>query len=166
MNKLSRSTILRLVILVSTSIMFLACEEDTSIKIDGKNPPSFSLSGSGALISFGVTEVPPENQTQTIQRRSDGNIPLWSIQPTNGDNKIWGLPTITYGKVPAGFTQQFPLDGSAPAQLVEGKIYEAVGGASQANGELIWFKVQGDKTVQIPIPGRSQGVATDSPKLK
>ena len=136
--------------------MFLACEEDTSIKIDGKNPPSFSLSGSGALISFGVTEVPPENQRQTIQRRSDVNIPLWFIEPTNGDNKIWRLPSITYGKVPPGFTQQFPADGSVPAQLKEGKIYEAGGGASQANGELIWFKVQGDRTIQIPIPGRNQ----------
>jgi hypothetical protein len=124
-----------------------------TIKTDSNNPPSFSLSGSGNLISFGVTEVPPENQTQTIQRRSDVNIPMWSIEPRDADNKIRRLPVITYGKVPPGFAQQFPADGSPPAPLVEGKIYEAGGGAYGANGGLIWFKVQDNKTVQIPIPG-------------
>lgn len=147
-------------------LTFLACEVDMSIEIDGKNPPSFSLSGSGGLISFGVTEVPPDNQTQRIQRKSDANLPLWSILPAMTDNSIKRLPVITYGKVPPGFTQQFPADGSAPAPLVEGRIYEAGGGAHGANGGLIWFKVQGDKTVQIPIPGSSQEAATGSPKLK
>jgi len=124
-----------------------------SIDIDGKNPPLFALSGSGGLISFGVTEVPPENQTQTIQRRSDVNIPLWSILPAMPDNSIKRLPAITYGKVPAGFKQQFPADGSPPAPLIEGKIYEAGGGAYGANGGLMWFKIQGGKSVKIPIPG-------------
>ena len=149
----SKVGFLRLTIFLLLIGTFLACEVDMSIEIDGKNPPSFALSGSGGLISFGVTEVPPENQTQTIQRRSDVNIPLWSILPTMADNSIKRLPVITYGKVPAGFIQQFPADGSPPAPLVEGKIYEAGGGASGANGGLIWFKIQGGKTVEIPIPG-------------
>lgn len=145
---------LSLAFLLVAIFMLLACEVDMSIKIDRQNPPSFSLSGSGRLISFGVTEVPPENQTQTIQRRSDVNLPIWSIEPTVADNKIWNLPVITYGKVPPGFRQQFPLDGSPPVPLVEGKIYEAGGGAHGANGRLIWFKIQDGKTVEIPIPGR------------
>src|SRR6267378_2919295 len=115
MNKVTPSTILRLVILALTVIVFPACEVDMSIEIDGKNPPAFSLSGSGGLISFAITEVPPENQTQTVQRRSDVNLPLWSIVPTNRDSSIARLPRIIYGSVPPGFTQQFPADGSAPA---------------------------------------------------
>ena len=134
-------------------LMLLACEVDMSIKIDGQNPPSFSLSGSGRLISFAVMEVPPENQTQTIQRSSDVNILLWEIEPTNADNKIWRLPAITYGKVPLGFTQKFPAGGSSPTTLVEGKIYEVGGPAYGANGGLVWFKIQNGKSVEIPIPG-------------
>ena len=149
----SKVGFLRLTIFLLLIGTFLACEVDMSIEIDGKNPPSFALSGSGGLISFGVTEVPPENQTQTIQRRSDVNIPLWSILPTMPDNSIKQLPVITYGKVPPGFRQQFPADGSPPAPLIEGKIYEAGGGAYGANGGLIWFKIQGGKGVKIPIPG-------------
>jgi len=124
-----------------------------TVKTDEKNPPSFSLSGSGRLISFAVMEVPPENQSQTIQRSSDANIVLWEIEPTNADNSIRRLPEITYGKLPPGFTQKFPTDGSPPVPLVEGKIYEVGGPAYGANGGLIWFKVQDNKTVQIPIPG-------------
>ena len=144
-------------------VICAACEVDMSIKIDGQNPPSFTLSGSGGLISFGVTEVPPENQTQTIQRRSDVNIPLWSILPTMKDNSIRRLPVITYGKLPPGFTQQFPADGSPPTPLVEGKIYEAGGGAYGANGRLIWLKVQDGKTVEIPIPGSTAEGVNDKP---
>lgn len=152
-GQLTVSHILRLTVLFVAILTLSACEADMSIKIDGENPPSFSLSGSGRLISFAVMEVPPENQTQTIQRSSDVNILLWEIEPTNADNKIWWLPAITYGKVPPGFTQKFPADGSSPAALVEGKIYEVGGPAYGANGGLIWFKVQGNKTVEIPIPG-------------
>lgn len=144
--------IMKLTALCLCGVTFLACEADMTIKIDGKNPPAFSLSGSGRLISFAVMEVPPENQIQTVQRGSDANTVLWEIEPTGADNKIWWLPIITYGKIPPGFTQKFPADGSPPATLVEGKIYETGGPAYGANGGLIWFKIQGSKAVQIPIP--------------
>src|ERR1041385_6848428 len=104
--------IVKLVIATLATVGLLACEVDMSISIDGKNPPSFSLTGSGKLISFGVTEVLPSNQKQTIQRRSDTNVPLWSIVPVTADSSIRRLSAITYGKVPAGFAQQFPADGS------------------------------------------------------
>src|SRR6267378_932087 len=96
--------ILRLTALCLSVVTFLGCEVDMTVKTDGKNPPSFSLSGSGRLISFAVMEVPPENQGRTTQRGSDANIVLWEIEPTNADNKISWLPGITYGKLPRGFT--------------------------------------------------------------
>src|SRR5438874_9333958 len=135
----AKNSLLRSIIILLPMVTFLSCERDMSIDLDGKNPPSFSLSGSGGLVSFGITEVPPQNQTRAAQRRSETNLPLWSILPTMADNSIRRLPTITYGKVPPGFSQQFPVDGSSPAPLVEGKIYEAGGGAYGANGGLVWF---------------------------
>src|SRR5262245_4284006 len=131
----------------------IACEVDMSIKVDEKNPPSFSLSGSGNMISFMVMEVPPENQKQTVQRSSDVNRLLWEVRPAGGENVIRKLPEITYGKIPAGFDQYFPKDGNSPEPLREGKIYEVSGTAYNANGGLIWITVQGGKTVRVPVPG-------------
>lgn len=150
---MSKRRILKLATVVLSVIAFLCCETDMSVETDGKNPPSFSFSGSGNLISFAVMEVPPENQKQTIQRSSDANLLLWEIVPTNADNKIRRLPVITYGKLPPGFIQKFPADGAAPRPLVQGKIYEVGGPAYGANGGLSWFKIQENKSVQVPIPG-------------
>jgi len=123
-----------------------------TLAIDGKNPPTVTLSGSGNLRFFIVMEVPVDNQTQTIQRDSSRNIVLWKIHPQSGKDKIYNLPAITYGKVPGGFVQEYPSNG-LPAPLVEGKIYEVGGTAYNANGGFKWIKVRVDKTVEIPIPG-------------
>src|SRR5207253_2234729 len=55
-----RPVLLVLVILVFV-VFLLACEVDMTVAVDGKNPPTFKLSGSGNLISFLVMDVPPEN---------------------------------------------------------------------------------------------------------
>lgn len=147
-----------------TLLTLSACEVDLRITTDGKNPPTFTLSGSGNLLTFWVMEVPPENQTQTIQRESERNIPLWEIHPANRDDAIRRMPEITYGKIPSGFVQKFPADGSAPVPLTKGKIYEIGGTAYNANGGQIWIKIESDKTIQIPIPGSSPEVIRESPK--
>jgi hypothetical protein len=131
----------------------VGCEVDLSLAIDGRNPPRFSLAGSGNLISFGVMEVPPENQRQSIQRSSDANKLLWKIRPAGGaESKIRRLPPVTYGVVPDGFEQVFPADGSAPVGLEEGKIYEAIGTAYDANGGLMWFRIDGRESRPVPTP--------------
>ena len=130
-----------------------ACEVDTKITTDDKNPPAFKLSGSGNLERFVVMEVPPDNQTQTTQRESDRNILLWEIRPPNNDDAIRRMPQITYGNVPSGFVQKFPSGGSAPPPLVAGKIYEVGCTAYNANGTQIWIRIENNRTVQVPIPG-------------
>lgn len=160
-----RSWQLGLLVLILV-IGFAACEVDLNVAVDGKNRPTFGLSGSGNLISFVVMEVPPENQAQRIQRESDRNIVLWRIRPQLGNNEIYKMPAITYGNVPSGFVQEFPANG-APPTLVEGKIYEVGGTAYNANGGFIWIQVQGDKTVEIPIPGSTPEVVREkSPSAK
>jgi len=104
-------------------------------------------------MSFMVMEVPPENQKQTIQRSSDANKLVWELRPGGGDNRIKNLPQITYGNIPAGFDQYFPKDGNRPEPLQEGKIYEVSGTAYNANGGMIWIRVQGNKTIRVPVPG-------------
>jgi hypothetical protein len=133
--------------------LYSSCYEvDMSVGVDRKNPPTFELSGSGNLNEFVVMEVPVWNQTQTIQRRSDVNTVLWKIRPT-GEDKIRRLPKINYGRVPSGFEQVYPADGSAPSALVEGKVYEIGGTTYNANGGFIWLVIRGGEAVEIPIPG-------------
>lgn len=134
-------------------LFHVACEVDMTVSLDGDNPPTFSLAGSGNLMFFSVMEVPPETQQQSIQRSSDNNRLLWKIEPSKDSvDKIRALPPITYGIVPAGFKQVFPADGSSPAPLTNGKVFQAGGTAFNANGGFIWFKVDEKKTWTIPIP--------------
>ena len=46
-----------LVLSLFSLIVFTGCERDMSIKIDGKNPPTFTLSGSGNLVFLYLAEV-------------------------------------------------------------------------------------------------------------
>ncbi len=120
------------------------CERDMSIKIDGKNPPTFTLSGSGNLIFLVLGEV-HDNKL--------GAPEIWKIRP-EAENKISELPSITYGFVPNGFIQVIPASGTPPP-LIEGKLYEFGGPAFNANGGFVWFTIQGGKSVQVPMPGGS-----------
>jgi len=139
--------------LLAVVVLSASCYEvDMTVALDEGNPPTFKLSGSGKLIQFLVMEVPPWNQTQTVQRRSDVNTVLWQIRPT-GENKIWSLPKITYGQIPSGFEQVYPAGNTAPPVLVEGKVYEVGGTAYNANGGFIWIIVHDGKVVERPIPG-------------
>jgi hypothetical protein len=112
-----------------------------SIKIDGKNPPTFTLSGSGNLIFLVLGEV-HDNKL--------GSPVIWKIRP-EGENTISQLPSIAYGIVPNGFIQVTPASGT-PSPLIEGKVYEFGGPASNANGGSIWFTIQGGKSVRVPNP--------------
>jgi hypothetical protein len=131
---------LSLLILVAA----IGCERDLRIKIDGKNPPTFTLSGSGNLVFLSLGEVHNSKPPPL------GAPDLWKIRP-NGNNKISKLPNITYGIIPNGFTQVIPASG-APPPLIEGKVYDFGGPADNANGGSIWFTIQDGKAVEVPQP--------------
>lgn len=137
--------------------LLAACfEEGMTIKIDGRATPTFELAGSGNLSLFTVIEIGPENQKlPSVERDPDQDKILWQVWPDNLSYKervIRRLPPITYGQVPQGFVQKLPKEGNAPT-LVEGKIYEAGGPASNANGGFIRFIISGGKSIQVPKPG-------------
>lgn len=128
-------------ILVVSSV----CERDMRVKIDGKNPPTFELSGSGNLIFLVLTEI--HNNKPSLL----GAPELWKIQPS-GENRVSKLPSITYGIVPNGFIQVIPASGPPPP-LIEGKVYDFGGPNDSANGGSIWFTIKGGKPVEVPQPG-------------
>jgi hypothetical protein len=120
---------------------------------ESKNPPTFSLSGNGHLNFFWVAEV---NATQPIPKEAKTmngrDRILWEIWPGEFQSTaIVDLPHITYGIVPAGFTQKIPAQG-APVPLVDGKTYEAGGPSSGADMDVFRFVVKNGAVVEMPLP--------------
>jgi len=126
------------------------------VSFDQKVPPTFRLSGSGNLAFFGIWEVAVENQTKApSQRDGDKDRPLWQIWPsglTPDKKAVRRLPPITYGLVPEGFVQKVSEEGPPP-NLMEGKIYEAGGPASNANGGFVWFSIKEGEIMKVNAPG-------------
>jgi hypothetical protein len=150
-NFLRRGCALFLLVCVS---LLVSCtyEENTKVSIDGKNPPTFRLTGSGHQMFFVVSEIPPENRVPSARQNPDRNTELWEIVPDHDTVDIassW--PEITYGNVPPGFRQKTPPRGEAP-KLLEGNVYAAGGLAYGANGGGIWFTIRNGSAVEIPQP--------------
>ena len=135
--------------------MFAGCEVDMTVAVDKRNPPTFKLSGSGDLIFFVVSEIAPENQRLfPAQRDSRKDILLWQIWPSNlpdEDVRVRRLPPITYGTLPQGFIQKIPEHGEPPP-LTEGKIYQAGGPNSNANGGFVWFTIRNGEVIRVMEP--------------
>ena len=124
--------------------LLLACEVDTRVNIDGKNPPSFRFSGSGGITLFRIVEDPAPG-LQFL----DATV-LWELKPTSELSvvRMADLPTITYGTVPPGFVQTKPEAGSPPA-LEDEKTYDAWAPSHNANGGGQWFRVRGNTTLPV-----------------
>jgi hypothetical protein len=151
------SSRLALILLFAFVCVATACyEDDMTISLDQGTPPTFKLSGSGNLVFFGVWEVSEENKRRIpSERNGNDDTILWQIWPTGlsrDKTVVRRLPPITYGLVPAGFVQKTPQDG-APPNLVEGRIYEAGGPNTNANGGFVWFTIKGGKVVKVDAPG-------------
>lgn len=145
----------RFVLLVVFLALTACYEHDTVVSVDSGLPPTFRLSGSGNLVFFGVWEVARENQNRSpSERDGDKDVLLWQIWPSGLSSEqtvARRLPAITYGSIPKGFEQKVPHE-TPPPNLVEGKIYEAGGPASNANGGFIWFSIQHGKVVKVETP--------------
>ncbi len=143
----------RILILFVFLAVFAACEIDMTVAVDTKNPPTFKLSGSGDLVFFMVKEVAPENQKlYPAQRDSKRDNLLWQIWPNNAPStRVRRLPSITYGTPPPGFIQKIPEHGE-PSPLIEGKVYEAGGPNSNANGGFVWFTIRNGEVIRVLEP--------------
>lgn len=144
-------------LLVASSLLLcsvVACtyEENTKVSIDGNNPPTFKLYGSGNQQYFMVSEVSPDNYVPPAQQNSDKDIDLWKIVPVaEPPLRAWDYPSITYGRIPSGFRQELPKD-AVPPPLVEGRLYQAGGPAYGANGGAVLFKIGNGRSVVVPEP--------------
>jgi len=131
---------------ILTIILILAvagCEIDTTISVDGKNPPSFRVSGSGGTNFVRVVDV-----TSCNKDFLDCPI-LWQIEPTGGQVSMPDLQAVTYGQVPSGFHQTSPPNGAPISELVEGKTYNIYQPTYNANRGGVRFRMVDGKSVDF-----------------
>ena len=117
-------------------------ERDTEIEIDGKNPPTFTLSGNGQLSLIEVTDL----STSDVSVYAPERI-MWRIRPI-GENTPSRLPKITYGILPSGFSQEIPAIGGPPI-LAEEKPYQLSAPTSNANTGSMMFLIRHGQALRI-----------------
>jgi hypothetical protein len=139
------SKLLGNLILIFVVIFFQSCEDHTKLTIEGGNPPSFVLSGSGDLISIRV-------RGPHKQREGDGEAAslYWEIKYENIDaaRPVEDIGRIVYGKIPNGYIQKLPENG-APPPLKEGERYNIRVSTLDANGADKFFEIIDGKPVEV-----------------
>src|SRR5882762_6424695 len=124
---LARRYFLSLIVLgcLASTLFLVGClfERDTVVSIDGNNPPTFRLKGSGYQDFIAVHELSSKEIVPLPERPVIDTPTLWEIWPPDGlTADQW--PPAKYGQVPSGFKQKIPEHGKPPS-LEEGKMYEA-----------------------------------------
>ena len=150
MRILNRKRLLHLLLLLLIVFVcgFAACEVDTKVSItDSKNPPTFSLTGTGTLMDF-IVAGPYSSREEMASGKPDV-IAIWKISPGEDRHKIISdLPHITYGYLPQGFRQETPASG-APLPLEEGKFYSIGTPSINANFRRFCFKVEQNAVIKV-----------------
>lgn len=118
-----------------------SCERDTKLIIEGGNPPSFVMTGSGILTSIRVRG--PQKQREV---EGEDKYLSWVIEIDDGNKprRVEQLSPLTYGTVPDGFKQIYPERGAAPP-IVEGEKYYVRVVTSEANGDGKYFMIRNGK---------------------
>ena len=132
---------------LATITVACAQEPDLSLDLKDKTLPSFSFSGRSLAIVFEVLEVPRTGPLSEIDPYKFKGEAIWKLtiaHPLKGAD--W--PSVTYGAVPHGFSQNVPEQGPPP-KLVEGKLYVAqiLGEKDAKTG--FFFEVRNNRIVNV-----------------
>lgn len=127
-------------------LMFVGCEVKTTAKLG--SGPSFSLDGSGHLASFTVYAPQPGRKIATP---NDAKSEVWSFRASSRGELVARMDLL-YGKVPNGYIQTVPSNGTAPA-LTSGLVYYFFAETTGAPGAEGFFYVDNTVPVRINVPG-------------
>jgi hypothetical protein len=118
------------------------------LSIDEKYPLSFILKGTGRLKRLSIYEVPPEKRGNWWRHIPDNDILLWKISNSNSPEALEHKIALTYGIAPSNYPQEFPKE-SAPAKLVEDKLYLVVAENNQMSAGIELFIIKNGKAVIV-----------------
>jgi len=134
-------------LLIVLSLITRVCaERETKLTIQGSNPPSFAMSGSGTLEFLQIIGPRPQRD---VKGPTAGVY--WQINGEDSSHlrSVETLSPITYGKVPSGYMQVYPEHGEAPP-LVEGERYYVWMWTNNAKGTAKYFVIRDGKAVEVP----------------
>lgn len=157
---LTRRHLMKILVLLLTINAAAACKSETGLFVTGNENPTFEIRRSyfdevRVFPSLTVVKLDPGNERLPPLREDDSkNTVLWKVvaDPALADKTpLEKLERVEYGKVPEGFTQEFPK-GGVPQPLVEGLTYEAVGPLSLMRNAAVRFRIVDGKVVVVKMP--------------
>jgi hypothetical protein len=151
---------MKVLVLILTITAVAACRSESGLFVTGNENPTFEIRRSyfdevRIFPILTVVQLDPGNERLAPLREDDSkNTVLWRIvaDPAATDKTlVKNIERIDYGKVPGGFTQEFPK-GGVPQPLVEGLTYEAVGPLSLMSNAAVRFRIVNGKVVVVKMP--------------
>src|SRR5215510_13287682 len=127
------------------AVIMIGCEENTRIRIDGENPPTFRFTGSGQVYFMRVIKEPAEPKDW---EKNEGGIWQLNLSEETKKKSVSNYPSIKYGQTPVGFIQVVPKDG-VPPPLEEGKTYFLFTPTIGANGDGIKFTIKNGRSIEL-----------------
>ena len=127
------------------AVIMIGCEENTRIRIDGENPPTFRFTGSGQVYFMRVIKEPSEPKDW---EKNEGGIWQLNLSEETKKKSVSNYPAIKYGQTPVGFIQVVPKDG-VPPPLEEGKTYFLFTPTIGANGDGIKFTIKNGRSIEL-----------------
>jgi len=129
-------------------LVLLGCEVTTSASLG--SGPSFSLDGSGHLVSFTLYAPQPGRR---IAVPNDSKSEVWSFQASgNFRGELVSRMKLLYGKVPSGYVQTTPRSGTAAA-LTPSLVYYFFAETTGATGAEGFFYMNGNLPILLNVPG-------------
>ncbi|MGH9873046.1 MAG: hypothetical protein ACRD9S_11360 [Pyrinomonadaceae bacterium] len=129
------------------------CEARTVVRLEGGNPPSFVLTGSGRLSE--VVIYSPEQERIAGSDAFDDTYALWHIRAERegpqGAALVEEVHSITYGVVPRGYEQIKPESGPPPG-LNPGNRYRFWFVTVNAPHAAGYFEIRDGKGITVKGP--------------
>jgi hypothetical protein len=143
----------KLVLGILLLTVMTGCEARTTVRLEGGNPPTFVLAGSGRLGE--VVIFSPEQESIAGSDPFDVTHALWQIRAEGEGQQsttlVEELHSITYGVVPRGYRQIKPESGPPPP-LSPGKRYRFWFVTVNAPHAAGYFEIRDEKAVTVEGP--------------
>lgn len=140
----------RLVVLIAACLLCCsACEYQIATSVTVSAGPSFTLTGSGRLVTFSV--YAPQHGERIAGPHPDVAVLAWEIKALNDYSRVQGS-RLVYGKTPEDYRQVAPNQSQVPPPLPAGAVYSffAVPADAQPVGGFFYMDKTGPIQIRVP----------------
>jgi len=143
-----------LILILIVAVALVSCVYRPSVVIKQGDPQQFIISARGLLDEFSITGPAARCSAEWNQDRLPLMEPYWEIAPLRDFDvaELRKRGPIVYGKVPDGFRQVTPANGSPPA-ICEGGPYWVHLTIRDGDGVSMLFAVYGGGKIVTEADG-------------